>query len=45
MGSYPIIKDGLIYVVDLRNGLYARRYRGPFEGEVNRIPRGELESG
>jgi hypothetical protein len=37
MWSYPIIKDGLIYVVDLRNGLYALRYRGPFEAEVNRI--------
>jgi hypothetical protein len=37
MWSYPIIKDGLIYVVDLRNGLYALKYRGPFEGEVNRI--------
>jgi hypothetical protein len=36
MWSYPIIKDGLIYVVDLRNGLYALKYRGPFEGEVNR---------
>jgi hypothetical protein len=37
MWSYPIIEDGLIYVVDLRNGLYALRYRGPFESEVNRI--------
>jgi hypothetical protein len=37
MWSYPIIRDGLIYVVDLRNGLYALRYRGPFEAEVNRI--------
>ncbi|HSL47101.1 MAG TPA: hypothetical protein VK897_26925 [Anaerolineales bacterium] len=34
MWSYPIIKDGLIYVVDVRNGLYILRYRGPFEGEV-----------
>jgi len=37
MWSYPIIKDGLIYVVDLRNGLYAVRYRGPYEREVRRI--------
>jgi len=37
MWSYPIIKDGLIYVVDLSNGLYAVRYRGPFEREVRRI--------
>jgi hypothetical protein len=34
MWSYPIIKDGLIYVVDLRNGLYILRYHGPFETEV-----------
>jgi hypothetical protein len=37
MWSYPIIKDGLIYVVDLRNGLYVLRYRGAFEREVSRI--------
>jgi LVIVD repeat len=37
MWSYPIIKDGLIYIVDLRNGLYALRYGGPFQGEVSRI--------
>jgi hypothetical protein len=34
MWSYPIIKDGLIYVVDVRNGLYILRYHGPFEAEV-----------
>ena len=37
MWSYPIIKDGLIYVVDLRNGLYILKYRGAFEKEVQRI--------
>ena len=37
MWSYPIIRDGLIYVVDLRNGLYVLSYRGPFEKEVQRI--------
>jgi hypothetical protein len=37
MWSYPIIKDGLIYVVDLRNGLYILDYDGPFEKEVDRI--------
>jgi len=36
MWSYPIIKDGLIYVVDLRNGLYVLKYKGPFEKEVQR---------
>jgi hypothetical protein len=34
MWSYPIIKDGLIYVVDVRNGFYILRYHGPFEEEV-----------
>jgi hypothetical protein len=37
MWSYPIIKDGLIYVVDLRNGLYILDYEGSFEREVERI--------
>jgi hypothetical protein len=37
MWSYPIIKNGLIYVVDLRNGLYVLKYSGRFEREVNRI--------
>jgi LVIVD repeat-containing protein len=37
MWSYPIIKDGLIYVVDLRNGLYVLDYNGRFEREVERI--------
>lgn len=35
--SYPIIKDGLIYVVDIRNGLYVLRYTGPHASEVARI--------
>ena len=34
MWSYPIIRDGLIYVVDIRNGLYILKYHGPFEAEV-----------
>jgi len=34
MWSYPIVKDGLIYVADLRNGLYVMRYRGPFATEL-----------
>jgi hypothetical protein len=37
MWSYPIIKDGLIYVVDLRNGLYVLEYDGRFEREVDKI--------
>jgi hypothetical protein len=34
MWSYPIIKDGLIYVVDVRNGLYVLRYDGPWDDQV-----------
>ncbi len=34
MWSYPIISNGLIYVVDIRNGLYILQYRGPHAGEV-----------
>ena len=37
MWSYPIIKDGLIYVVDLRNGLYVLQYKGRFENEIEHI--------
>jgi hypothetical protein len=35
MWSYPIIRDGLIYVVDVRNGLYILRYTGPHADEVS----------
>ncbi|MBA2273388.1 MAG: hypothetical protein H0W21_05710 [Actinobacteria bacterium] len=34
MWSYPIIKDGLIYVIDVRNGLYILRYTGPQHEEI-----------
>jgi hypothetical protein len=37
MWSYPIIRHGLIFVVDIRNGLYILRYTGPHQGEVNEI--------
>jgi hypothetical protein len=37
MWSYPIIKDGLIYVVDVRNGLYVLRYKGRRQRQVRRI--------
>ncbi len=37
MWSFPIIKDGLIYVVDIRNGLLVLRYTGPHADEVNGI--------
>lgn len=32
--SYPIAKAGLVYVVDIRNGLYVLRYRGPYATEL-----------
>jgi hypothetical protein len=37
MWSYPIIHHGLIYVVDLRNGLYVLKYTGPHAGEVSDV--------
>ena len=37
MWSFPVIQDGLIYVVDLRNGLYILDYNGPFEDEVSKV--------
>ena len=37
MWSFPVIQDGLIYVVDLRNGLYILEYNGPFAGEVDKV--------
>jgi hypothetical protein len=37
MWSYPVIHDGLIYVVDVRNGLYVLEYRGPYQDEVSSI--------
>jgi hypothetical protein len=35
MWSFPIVNDGLIYVVDIRNGLFVLRYTGPRAGEVS----------
>lgn len=35
--SFPIIQDGLIYVVDVRNGLYILEYKGPFDSEVSSV--------
>lgn len=37
MASYPVIKDGLIYVLDRFNGLFVLEYRGPFREEVDVI--------
>jgi len=32
--SYPIVREGLIYVADVNQGLYALRYSGPHQEEV-----------
>jgi hypothetical protein len=37
MWSFPIIKDGLIYVIDIRNGLYILRYTSDRQCAVRRI--------
>lgn len=33
--SYPVIRRGLIYVADIRNGLYVLRYRGAHRRQVS----------
>jgi hypothetical protein len=33
--SYPIVKDGLVYVVDIRNGLFVFKYDGPHQDELD----------
>jgi hypothetical protein len=44
MWSYPIIKDGLIYVVDVRNGLYVLRYHGRWADQLRVTEFGEGNS-
>ncbi|MGE0548409.1 MAG: LVIVD repeat-containing protein [Kofleriaceae bacterium] len=34
MWSYPVIQNGLIYVVDVRNGLYILRYHGKWQEQI-----------
>ncbi len=34
MWSYPVVSDALVYVVDIRNGLYILRYTGPGSAQV-----------
>jgi hypothetical protein len=36
MWSFPIVKNGKIWVLDIRNGLYSLHYRGPGARGVNR---------
>src|SRR5206468_5134940 len=35
MWSYPVVQNGLIYVVDIDLGLYILRYTGPHASEVS----------
>jgi hypothetical protein len=35
--SYPIVRDGLIYVADIDEGLYVMRYTGPHEEDLARV--------
>lgn len=35
MWSYPVVRDGLIYVVDVRNGLYVLRYHGRWSDQLD----------
>ncbi len=35
--SFPVIRNGLIYVLDIRNGLYILRYSGPHAQAVQNI--------
>jgi hypothetical protein len=35
--SYPIIRDGLIYVIDIRNGLYVFAYNGVHAAQVSSL--------
>jgi hypothetical protein len=37
MWSYPIIQNGLIYVIDVRNGLYILQYTGPHSADIASI--------
>lgn len=37
MWSYPIVRDGLIYIVDIQSGLYVLRYTGPGAEAVEQI--------
>jgi hypothetical protein len=42
--SYPIIRDGLVYVADVNQGLYVLRYLGPHQEEVAQVALAEGNS-
>ena len=35
--SYPIVRDGLIYVADINQGLYVLRYSGPRQEQLEQV--------
>jgi hypothetical protein len=39
--SYPILRDGYLYVVDIQSGLYVLRYTGPGAEDVAAVPHAE----
>ena len=45
MWSYPVVQDGLIYVVDIDQGLFVLRYKGKYASELGRAAFVEGNSG
>lgn len=41
MWSYPVLRDGLLYVTDIQSGLYVIRYTGPGAEKVAQVARAE----
>jgi len=39
--SSPVVRDGLVYVVDIRNGLFVLRYTGPRARAIAAVPLAE----
>jgi hypothetical protein len=39
--SYPILREGFLYVSDIQSGLYILRYTGPLAESINRLPLAE----
>ena len=37
MWSYPVVAGGLVYIIDIRNGLYILRYDGPRANEIDSL--------
>jgi hypothetical protein len=35
--SYPIVRDGLVYVADINQGLYVLRYQGPHQEQLEQV--------